>query len=293
MKTDPFVSVVITTIGKRDSLGNAINSVLGSSYRDFELIVVDDGGKIELNNAENFVLVRQEHKGLAAARNAGIRNSKGKIIAFIDDDAVAEKNWLKEIVDSFSDCDAVSGKTIEYFEDKTSENLLWTCNNFGLIKVDPAKQEKNDFIVLHGCNMAFTRNALEKTGLIDENFIFYFDEIDFSARLREKGFKIKVNEKAVVRHFIKSNKRFGNKFNFGKYKFFFALKNFNSGFFLFFLLLNDFPFFLDDLRDCFLLFFRKKTSFFGLMQNLFFVFAGRISGIAKYFIYFLEKNIHA
>jgi len=285
MKTsNPFFSVVITTIGKRP-IQKTIDSVLNSSYTNFELIVVNDGGKINLTE-KGFRLINQKHKGLAAARNTGIKNSKGEIIAFIDDDAIAEKDWLKKIVSSFScpEIGGVSGKTIEYFKNKTSENFLWTCNNYGLIKVNPKKIEKNDFIVVHGCNMAFSRKALEKVNFLDENFTFYFDEIDLSARLYKAGFKIAVNPEAIVHHYIKSNLRFGNLFEFGKFKYYFALKNFNSFFFFPLLLLNDFPLMLNDVKNFFLKFLKKDISFKAFLHESFLVFLGRISGTRKAFI---------
>jgi len=285
LKTNnPLVSVVITTIGQRE-IRKAIDSVLNSSYKNFELIVVNDGAKINLTE-KGFCLINQEHKGLAAARNTGIKKAKGEIIAFIDDDAVAEKNWLKEIVSSFvsAEIGAVSGKSIEYFEGKTTENRLWVCNKFGLIKVNPKKLEKNDFIVLHGCNMALSKKVLQKVNFEDENFIFYFDEIDLSWRIQKAGFKIAVNPNAIVRHFIKSNARFGNKFGFGKFKYYFALKNFNSLFFLPLLLLNDFPFLLNDLKRSFQDLLKKKLSLKGFLIEFYSIFAGRVFGTGKAFI---------
>jgi len=286
LEKQPFVSVIITTFGKRNSIDDAIKSVLNSSYRNFELIVVNDGAKVNLK-PDGFTFIQQKHKGLAGARNTGIRNSKGKIIAFIDDDAVAEKDWLKELVSCFvsDEIGAVSGTAIEYF-DNPEKNSFWTCNNFGLVKVNPSKLEKNDFIVVHGCNMAFSRKAVESAGLIDENFTFFFDEIDLSFRIQQKGFRIISCKKALVHHFINKNARFGNKFEFGKFKYYFALKNFNSGLFFFFLVLNDLPFMLNDAKESFLLFLRKKIGFKRFLQDVYFVFGGRISGIRKAFIDF-------
>ncbi len=283
MNSIPFVSVVICTFGERD-IFKSINAVLSSDYKNFELIVVNDGSKVKLK-PKGFKVVNQKHKGLTASRNVGIKHSKGEIIAFVDDDAVVEKNWIKEMVSSFSSSEigAVGGKTIEYF-DKPEENILWTCNKYGLIKVNPKEIRKEDFIVLHGCNMAFSKKALEEINFFDESFNYYYDEIDISVRLAKKGFKIKVNEKAVVHHYIKNNLRFGNKFEFGKFKYYFSLKNFNSFFFFPLLVLHDLPLALNDAKDSLLSFFRGKISFFRMFRDVFFVFAGRVSGTGKAFI---------
>jgi len=283
MKKNPFISVIVCTKGNR-KIKTCIDSVLSSSYKNFELIIVDDGAGINLK-PEGFILVKQEHKGLTASRNTGIKNSKGEIIAFLDDDTKVEKNWLQEIADSFDSekIGGISGKSIEYFENKTSENSLWTCNNYGLIKVNPKKTEKNDFIVVHGCNMAFTKKALESVNYFDEHFNYYYDEIDLAARITKKGYKIKVNPKAVVHHYINSHIRYGNKFEFGKYKYYFALKNFNSGIFFLLLVINDFPLMINDIKRSFNCFRKKKISFRRFIQEAYFVVAGRVSGTKKYF----------
>lgn len=284
MKKNPLVSVIVCTNGNR-KINKCITSVLASCYKNFELIIVDDGANIDLKQ-KGFVIVRQEHKGLTASRNTGIKNSKGEIIAFLDDDTEVEKNWIQEIVNSFEseEIGGISGKSIEYFKDKTSENSLWTCNKYGLIKVNPKKTEKNDFIVVHGCNMAFTRKALEDVNFFDENFNYYYDEIDLATRITKKGYKIKVNPKAVVHHFINSHPRFGNKFEFGKFKYYFALKNFNSGIFFLLLVVNDFPFMINDIKRSFICFQKKQMSFTEFLQDAYFVVAGRISGTKKYFL---------
>jgi glycosyltransferase involved in cell wall biosynthesis len=288
MKKNPFVSVVICTYKKRESLRKAIDSVLDSSYRNFELIVVSDGGKIDLSQ-KGFILLEQKHRGLASARNTGIKNSKGEIIAFTDDDCIVERDWLKEIVNSFDspEIGAVSGKSIEYFHEP-KENLFWTCNRFGLIKVNPKKIDKNDFVVVHGCNMAFSRKALEEINFFDENFTYYFEEIDVAVRLLKKGFKIKINGKAVVKHYLSTGIRFGNKFEYGKFKYYFALKNFHSFFFFPFLVLNDLPFLFSEIRNSFSLLLSGKSGLREFFRDLFFVFAGRISGTRKAFMYFLK-----
>jgi glycosyltransferase involved in cell wall biosynthesis len=87
----PMVSVVIPTYNRRSTLCEAIESVLCQSYRDFELIVVDDGsedGTAErLKEYESGVrLFSQPRRGVAAARNAGVKNSTGKYLAFLDSD---------------------------------------------------------------------------------------------------------------------------------------------------------------------------------------------------------------
>jgi len=93
----PHVSVIIPTYNRAHVLGRAIGSVLAQTYRDFELIVVDDGSTdgtagLPALCDERVTLVRQNNRGVSAARNAGISHSHGELVAFLDSD----DEWLPD-----------------------------------------------------------------------------------------------------------------------------------------------------------------------------------------------------
>jgi len=89
---DPLVSVVIPTYNRRDIVGRAIDSALAQSYRNLEVIVVDDGSTDGTEAAlhdlygERIRVVRQENRGVSAARNHGMRLARGDFIALLDSD---------------------------------------------------------------------------------------------------------------------------------------------------------------------------------------------------------------
>lgn len=97
----PFFSVIIPTYNRERFIGKAINSVLGQSCKDFEIIVVDDGSKdqtkkIVMSYGPNVRYVYQKNQGPSAARNTGIRMAKGKFLAFLDSDDQFLPNKLKK-----------------------------------------------------------------------------------------------------------------------------------------------------------------------------------------------------
>ena len=88
----PKVSIIIPTYNYRKYVRNAINSVLEQSFRDFEIIVVDDGSTddtkdiIQERYAPEVRYYYQENKGPGAARNLGLKYTRGEYIVFLDAD---------------------------------------------------------------------------------------------------------------------------------------------------------------------------------------------------------------
>jgi len=97
MSKSPLVSVVIPTYNRSHLITRAINSVLHQTYKNLECIVVDDastdntGELVHSINDDRIIYLRHDNnKYTSASRNTGIKNAKGKFIAFLDDDDV----WL-------------------------------------------------------------------------------------------------------------------------------------------------------------------------------------------------------
>ncbi len=93
-----YVSAVIPTYNRARYLARAVRSVLGQSLGDLELIVVDDGSRdntrqmLENISDSRLRYIHQENKGVAAARNAGMRRARGEYVAFLDSDDW----WLRD-----------------------------------------------------------------------------------------------------------------------------------------------------------------------------------------------------
>jgi len=93
------VSIIIPTYNRAKFIGGAIQSVLGQTYQDFEVIIIDDGSTDNTKEAVRrfkdsriSYLVQKENRGTSMVKNIGIREAKGKYIAFLDDD----DKWLPE-----------------------------------------------------------------------------------------------------------------------------------------------------------------------------------------------------
>jgi glycosyltransferase involved in cell wall biosynthesis len=100
----PTVSIIIPTYNRAYCIKDAIDSVLGQTFQDYELIIVDDGstdGTHEVVEAydDRVRLIRQVNDGASAARNAGIRAAKGEWVAFLDSDDTWESEKLRVQMD--------------------------------------------------------------------------------------------------------------------------------------------------------------------------------------------------
>lgn len=127
-------TVIIPTHNREKLLLECINSLTNQNYpnKKYEIIIVNDGStdntdtKVkELKKKHpNIRYFRIKHSGCSAARNLGLRNVKGKFIAFTDDDCVVERDWLKKIEENFkrSGADAVGGSIVN----PTNRYIAWS-----------------------------------------------------------------------------------------------------------------------------------------------------------------------
>jgi len=156
-----------------DDIRDAVNSVLAQTLKPYEVIVAVDHNE-ELHQVLKDILPvnikvieNKGGEGLSETRNVGIRNANGKIIAFIDDDAIADGDWLEKLTEPFQSTDvvAVGGRATPIWHNGTRpswfpEELDWIvgCTYKGL----PLKG--NQIRNVPGCNMAFRKETFEQAG---------------------------------------------------------------------------------------------------------------------------------
>ncbi len=112
-----LISVIITTFNRPDYLELAIKSVVDQTYKDIEILVVDDGSKVNYaeeicNKYEQCNYLYKENGGVSSARNHGILNSQGDFVAFLDDDDLWKRNKLEiqlDLLNSEPEIDLVHG----------------------------------------------------------------------------------------------------------------------------------------------------------------------------------------
>ena len=108
---EKFISIILPVYNVEKYVEKCITSILNQSYKNFELIIVNDGStdcSLELcqkYQGENILLLDKPHGGVSSARNLGLQYCKGEFIAFIDSDDWVEENYLEELINGFTEED--------------------------------------------------------------------------------------------------------------------------------------------------------------------------------------------
>ena len=104
MENSLSISVIIATLNRADSLEEALASLVRQVRQPDEVVVVDNGSTdntkeiaLSFRDRLNIKYVYEGQRGIPYARNAGVRNATKDVVAFIDDDCIAHKNWLKHL----------------------------------------------------------------------------------------------------------------------------------------------------------------------------------------------------
>jgi GT2 family glycosyltransferase len=197
----PRISVVVCTYNGSRTIRECLDGLRMLDYPASEVIVVDDGSTDDtaiIAREFGFRVITTEHAGLSAARNTGLEAATGEIVAYIDDDAYPDPQWLKYIALAFlnTTCAGVGGPNIEPPYDGAVADSVANSPG-GPIHVLLTDTEAEH---LPGCNMAFRRAALEAIGGFDSRFSSAGDDVDVCWQLQAIGSKLVFSPAAVVWH---------------------------------------------------------------------------------------------
>lgn len=178
----PLVSVIIPTYNRTTYIGEAIDSVLAQTYENYEIIVIDDGSSVDVKKVlkpyeDKIKYLYQENRGLAAARNTGIKNSSGDYLAFLDDDDLFEPRKLEiqvKILESNPDVGFVYSDCLEFDTNKRTKLEL----NLAVCRNRPAGEFANLFFINPSVRvpaLLVRRKCFEDAGLFDETLAMHED----------------------------------------------------------------------------------------------------------------------
>ena len=206
MKSHPKASVVILTRNRKDQLRETIENSLNQFYSPLEVVVIDNGSSdgtrkmCEEQFGDNRIVYRalEENRGVAGGRNVGIKEAEGKILVFIDDDAVfSDAKAVLRAVNLFEEREnlgAIAFKSI----DADSKRVVWQEIPLKDRDRDYNKEQATSYFV--GVGHAIKREVFETVGIYSDRFTYAFEELDLSFRIIDAGYSIIYKPEIEVLH---------------------------------------------------------------------------------------------
>jgi glycosyltransferase involved in cell wall biosynthesis len=202
----PLVSVIIPAYNVAEFIGEALDSVLAQTYTDFEVIVINDGSpdtpKLERALApylSRIVYIKQENRGVSAARNAGITAARGPLIAFLDGDDVWLPNYLEvqvKRIQADPTIDVLYPNVLMFGEaSEAGEEFMTLCPSNGEVTFERLlRQECN----VSNCSIA-RKEALVRAGMFDET-LRSVEDFDLWLRVVKGGGRIAYHRDVLARY---------------------------------------------------------------------------------------------
>ena len=211
----PTASVAVVTYERPTFVARCLDHLLAQSKAPWEIIVIDSSSGDDTGRLvrENYPTVKYEvcpagRGATAAARNIGYTLTSGEVLAFVDDDAFAERDWLERLLPFFGDptVGGVGGRQIrcqpgELEEGVDAIGLLREDGTLtGHFAADPGRPVAVDHLL--GANMSFRRAAIDRIGGIRDGYAgtCIREETDLCLQVARAGYRLIYTPDAVVEH---------------------------------------------------------------------------------------------
>ena len=214
-KTD-LVSIVIPNWNGKKFLSPCLDSLLGQTYRNFEIIVVDNGsqdGSIDLlkqHYPHVKLLALENNTGFSFAVNRGIEVSSGEYIGLINNDTKAHEQWLEKMVLALKNHTGIGSVACKMLSlsDPTILDGAGDGLRRGMLPARIGHGEKdigqfnNERYVLGACGGAalYRKSMLDEIGLFDEDFFAYLEDVDLDLRAQSAGYQCLYIPEAIIYH---------------------------------------------------------------------------------------------
>ncbi|MBC8034623.1 MAG: glycosyltransferase family 2 protein [Chitinophagaceae bacterium] len=215
----PLVSIISLNWNTTQVTCDFLRSVTNlNTYSNVEIIIVDNGSKedptpfLKAINPNIKVILTGCNLGFSGGNNVGIREAKGDYLFIVNNDTEFTEGLLEglmDVFDQYPDAGLVSPKFHYFFAKGTIEYAgynkvnIFTGRN-GMIGSGEEDRGQYDEIretnYAHGGGMMVTKKAIEKAGLLYEPFFLYYEEIDWSEKIKKQGFKIYYQPASLIYH---------------------------------------------------------------------------------------------
>lgn len=212
-----LVSVIIVNYNGLKWLKGCLDSLSDQSYRNFEIIFVDNGsrddsiGFIEKNYPSVAIVRNEKNSGFAGGNNIGLEKARGEFIVLLNNDTTVEKDYLEKFIQVFRDyprAGCAQSKMV-LMHDRTRLDCagsFWTSTtflfHFGLAQEQSLEKYNRPMMIFSakGASMIIRRDVADAVGLFDDDFWCYYEETDFCHRVWLAGYECWYYPRAVCYH---------------------------------------------------------------------------------------------
>jgi hypothetical protein len=218
------VSVIVINYNREDLTANCINALGDQSFRDFEIILVDNGsadnslkiireflGKNHLTQPLRIISL-QANSGFTGGNLAGFAQAQGEYIALLNNDAEPDRGWLGALVGAMEGNPYVgiaAAKMIVYgtdIIDSAGDGFAMNLKGFKRGEGSDKEQYNSEGPVFGACAGAalYRRTMLEEVGFFDQDFFLIHEDTDLNFRARLRGWEVRYVPDAIVYHKVRS-----------------------------------------------------------------------------------------
>ena len=212
------VSIITINWNSLDETLELLNSLSKIDYNNYEVIVIDNASKnkeadIIKKKFRNVKLLKnKENEGYCKANNKGIKyalKNGSDYILLLNNDTLVKKNFLSILVNYYESKKDVGGLSPQILLHNTHK--IWSLGGthldiFGISIMEGKGQNmirgekilNPDFLT--GCCLLLSRQLINKVGYLDENFFAYYEDVDYSKRIRDNGLVLSVLTKSIIWH---------------------------------------------------------------------------------------------
>ncbi len=215
------ITVLTVTFNAMALLEAFLQSLLATDQQGIalDILVIDNGSTdgtvdwVKANYPQARVLENDENNYTKAV-NLGIANSVGEYFVITNNDATVHRDWLQGFLDAMRSDETIGAVQSKlYFFEKTKINSVGVeeIGNFYFADIGFDAEESSQYATpcereyVTGGSVMFRRSCLEDVGAWDEDFIMYMEDVDYSARCRQRGWKLWYSPSSILYHHYHGN----------------------------------------------------------------------------------------
>lgn len=214
----PMISIIALNYNQLQVTSEFLESAKGLTYPNYEIIIVDNASSEDPTDAlqridPNVTVIRNgENMGFSGGNNVGIRAAKGEFFFIVNNDTEVTPHLLERLIEPFQfdpDIGMVSPKIRFFSEPNIIQYAGYSAINpytgrnkaIGSKQPDVGQFDTSGYTSYgHGAAMLVKRDVVEMAGGLPEVFFIYYEELDWSTRIREAGYKIYYEASALIYH---------------------------------------------------------------------------------------------